>query len=194
MKPNRFERSYRDTTPLKDVVAKHFSALTPIARSSGKIGLNCDFCGLPFETYSCWAKRTAHHYCGRACSSAAKEKKEQVNCVICGASFEIIPSLAAGRLRKVTCSVACSRKKKSAFLLGEASNMYASAIFNFGHHEWGEKISKKLTNDMVSKIRLDNRSQMRIAKDFGISQSAVSQIKSGVVWRKLSTEESSVNS
>ena len=53
-----------------------------------------------------------------------------------------------------------------------------------GTHLSGSKIANsKLSDEDVAAIRSDRRSQKIIAADFSISQSLVSRIKSGAVWR-----------
>lgn len=47
----------------------------------------------------------------------------------------------------------------------------------------------KLTEEEVQAIQADSRRQIDIARDFGISQSHVSAIKHGLVWRHLLTNE-----
>ena len=60
-----------------------------------------------------------------------------------------------------------------------------------GTHLSGSKIANsKLSDEDVAAIRSDRRSQKLIAADFSISQSQVSRIKSGAVWR-ISTLPSS---
>lgn len=46
----------------------------------------------------------------------------------------------------------------------------------------------KLSQREVTAIRLDARAQVRIAADYGISQSLVSQIKRGKVWAELTEQ------
>lgn len=40
----------------------------------------------------------------------------------------------------------------------------------------------KLTHDIVASIRLDNRTQHEIASQYGVSQTTISEIKSGKTW------------
>ena len=83
------------------------SQLTKIQHS--KLPFNCDYCGVSFEKYACWAKRTAHHYCGRACASAAKVIRIPKNCVVCDAEIFLTPTYYN---RVATCSKECMRKKR----------------------------------------------------------------------------------
>lgn len=180
MKPNRFERNYRDTPAPAEGVQREFSNKTPMGRSAGKIAMSCDHCGLSYETYACWAKRTARHFCSRACANAAKEVRVEKSCVICGTVFTATPSTVD---KSSTCSRKCLRENRRRFLLSEASNMSESSIFNYGNHEHGAGlVFAKLDEDKVRAIRDDQRTQSAIAADYGISQSAVSQIKLRTIW------------
>lgn len=103
-KPKRNERSIADTPPSKDARLWHRSNLTELARAAGKIRLSCDFCGLEFETYACWAKRYSAHFCSHACAGEYKKIPVEKHCVICGAVFTTNPTTA---MRYVTCSRKC---------------------------------------------------------------------------------------
>ena len=96
-------------TPPKDGMKYQRSQLTGISRNKSKLPFNCDHCGLLFETYACWAKRHATHYCGRACASASRIIRFPKDCVICGFIMMLTPSLA---VKKFTCSRNCMRKKR----------------------------------------------------------------------------------
>ena len=104
MKPDVY-----NITPPKGGMKYHRSQLTGILRSKAKVPFNCDRCGLLFETYACWAKRYATHYCGRACAWASRIIRFPKDCVICGFIMMLTPSLA---VRKFTCSRNCMRKKR----------------------------------------------------------------------------------
>lgn len=178
-KPNRFERSMRETFPLKDGMSNHTSNKTKLSRSSSKVSLNCDMCGIGFEKYACWAKRTKNHYCGRGCSNEAKRRVAERQCIECGKHMEMIP----GNLDRLsTCSKECSSERRRKHLLNEYANMSQSSIYNYGNHEKGSQISGKLDENMVRLIRADERSQAKIARDYGISQTTVSHIKRGSTW------------
>jgi hypothetical protein len=185
MKPNRFERNYRDTFPLKSGVAKEFSNATPMSRTAGKINMDCDHCGLAYETYACWAKRVAHHYCSRACASAAKETPVEKTCIVCGSVFTTVPSSLK---RHSTCSINCLKKNRARLLKIHANDMSKSPIYNYGNHERGSQVSKKLTEEDVKKIKADQRPQTAIAKDYGIGQTTVSHIKTGKSWMHVVCE------
>jgi len=179
MKPNRFERNYRDTPPPRSGMQCEIANKTPMTRSAGKIGMSCDHCGMGYETYACWAKRTAHHYCSKACANSAKETPVEKTCVICGEIFITTPAAA---WKFSTCSRKCLKEKRRRFLLAEAANMGQSRVFNYGKHERGTQISKKLDDKKVREILNDPRSQSIIGKDYGIGQGHVSQIKRRVIW------------
>ena len=148
------------------------SGLTKLSKSSGKISLECEECGMEFETYACWAKRYSHHYCSHGCASKAKERSVVCQCAWCGKDFETIPSYKTAK-KLVTCSEGCESNKKS-------KKLKESPICNPNK---GEKSNlSKLTNDVVLKIRVETGSQKSIAIKYGVSQSLVSQIKSGKVW------------
>ena len=107
--PVKYERHYRDTLPVKGVSTLEGSQLTPLSRNKGKLAFNCDMCELPFEKYACWAKRSAHHYCSRACASAAKVVRVEVQCVVCDSKMMVKPAYLK---RVTTCSKECMRKKR----------------------------------------------------------------------------------
>lgn len=182
MKPNRFERNWRDTIPLKSGVRGETSNPTKLSRSSSKISLNCDMCGISFEKYACWAKRTSNHYCGRGCANEAKRRVAERRCIECGKHMLMIPS---NLTRISTCSTECSSERRRKHMLNEAQNMTTSAIYNYGIHEKGSQVSVKLDENMVRAIRLDSRPQSRIAREYGIGQSTVSHIKLGYTWRHV---------
>ena len=50
-------------------------------------------------------------------------------------------------------------------------------------------VNAKLSRDAVEKIRSDTRSQRKIAKDYGVSQVQICNIKNGKVWVKLHFSE-----
>lgn len=179
MKPNRFERSYRDTIPLEGVTTKSLSNSIPMSRSAGKISMSCDHCGMTYETYACWAKRVARHYCSKACANAGKETPIEKTCAVCGETFITTPAAA---WKFSTCSKKCMTVKRRQFLLAEAKNMGSSSVYNYGKHERGGQISKKLNDDVIREIINDPRPQAEIGKDYGICQSHVSQIKRRVIW------------
>jgi hypothetical protein len=183
MKPNRFERDYKDTPAPAAGVVREFSNKTKLARTQGKININCDLCGMPYETYACWAKRTNNHYCSRACANAAKEIPVEKCCVVCGTTFIANPTTAK---KLSTCSRRCLKENRSRFLTKEAKNMAESPIFNYGDHEKGADIgNSKLSDDDIFAIRADLRPQKQIAAQYGISQSNVSHIKNRDTWAHL---------
>lgn len=187
MKPNRFERSYRDTIPVNGVTTKSLSNPTPMSRSAGKIGMSCDHCGMTYETYACWAKRVARHYCSKACANAGKETPIEKTCAVCGETFITTPAAA---WKFSTCSKKCMSERKRQFLLAEAKNMDTSSVYNYGKHERGGQISKKLNDDLVREILNDPRPQSEIGKDYGICQSHVSQIMRRVIWGHVTDKPS----
>lgn len=186
MKPNRFERNYRDTIPQNKVTTKSLSNATPMSRSAGKIGMSCDHCGMSYETYACWAKRVARHYCSKACSNAGKETPVEKECSICGTVFITTPSAAC---KHSTCSRKCLKEKRSIFLKQQARDMAHSSIYNYGDHERGSTISKKLDENQVNEILSDTRSQQKIAESYGVSQGAVSYIKQRITWAHVQSVE-----
>lgn len=155
---------------------------TKVSRTHGKIPMNCDQCGLAYETYACWAKRQSHHFCSKACSNEFKKIEIKKNCCICGTEFIVAPFSFK---RKATCSARCSREKKSEFLNKQVADMANSPIFRYGDHEKGVEISSKLDDDSIRKIRADQRPQATIAADFGISQPLVCMIKTKQIWRHV---------
>lgn len=109
MKANGYERHYTNIAPPKDGMSYHRGQLTSVQRNNAKLGFNCDHCGIPFEKYACWAKRTSNHYCGRGCASAAKVVRIPKPCVVCGTEMLLIPS----SFKRVSgCSKTCQRKRR----------------------------------------------------------------------------------
>ena len=115
MSLNRFERDYRDTPAPAAGVEREFSNKTKLSRAQGKIHLNCDLCGMPFETYACWAKRVSRHYCSRACASDGKITQVENTCVICGDTF-ITKKSDHEMNKKTACSTECRKEKRSRFM------------------------------------------------------------------------------
>ena len=106
---NGYDAHYRSIAPPKSGLLGQSSALTALSKVKSKLLFNCEHCGLPFEKYACWAKRTSHHYCSRACAWAAKVIQIPKNCVVCNAEMLLNPSKYA---RVSTCSRDCLRKKR----------------------------------------------------------------------------------
>ena len=109
MSPKGYQNNYREITPPKEGLQYHRSQLTKLAVTKGKLLFNCDYCELPFEKYACWAKRSKHHYCSRACSHASKIVRFPKNCVVCGTEMLVTPSSFNSIY---TCSRVCLRKKR----------------------------------------------------------------------------------
>ena len=130
MKPSRFERNYRDTPPPVGGVEREFSNKTKLARTHGKIYLNCDLCMMLYETYACWAKRANRHYCSRACASEGKITQVENACAICGDTFLMIKSNYEHN-RKTTCSKECRSLKRSRHMAGwNAKNLLRIQLAN----------------------------------------------------------------
>jgi hypothetical protein len=109
MKGNGYERHYKDIAPPKSGLFLQKANPTKMVRNKSKVGFNCDYCEIPFEKYACWAKRTSHHYCGRACAWAAKVVRIPKDCVVCGTEMMLTPTDHA---KIATCSKPCLRKKR----------------------------------------------------------------------------------
>lgn len=109
MKGNGYEQHYKNILPPKDGMGYQRAQLTTLQRNKSKLSFNCDHCGLPFEKYACWAKRTKNHYCGRACASAAKVVRIPKPCVVCGNEMLLTPTLFT---RTSACSKECMRKRR----------------------------------------------------------------------------------
>lgn len=153
---------------------------TPVIRTIGMIGMSCDWCGTNYETHACWAKRTKNHFCSQSCMSKFRTEIIKKNCIICNYEFTVQGTINA--TRTTTCSNKCMREKRRVFLKYQSLNMDISPIYNFGVHETGEKISKKLTENDILKIRSDKRSQAILAKEFNTSQSNICRIKNKKTW------------
>ena len=179
-KPNRFENSYRDTVPLVGVETREFAQKTKVAKTAGKIGMNCDNCGLLYETYACWAKRTNHHFCSRACGNSFKKIEIRKKCAVCGEIFTVSPS---DWFKYSTCSEQCmSNSRKVEYWKYELTeDKHPLAEASVGRRP----VNARLNDEDVVKVRLDNRPQREIAKDYGVNQSAISKIKLRVTYAKV---------
>lgn len=104
-----YDAHYRHIVPPTSGLLNQGSQLTPIAKVKSKLPFDCDHCGLSFEKYACWAKRSAHQYCSRACAWAAKVIRIPKNCVVCNTEMLLKPSNYA---RISTCSKPCLRKNR----------------------------------------------------------------------------------
>jgi len=104
-----YDVNYKQIPPPKSGLLKQGSQLTPLTKVKSKLPFNCDHCGLLFEKYACWAKRSAHHYCSRACNWASKIVRIPKNCVVCGTEMFLTPT---SYKRISTCSRTCLRKNR----------------------------------------------------------------------------------
>lgn len=104
-----YDANYRNIAPPKSGMLNQGSQLTPLTKIKSKLPFNCDHCGLLFEKYACWAKRSTHHYCSRACSWASKVIRVPKNCVVCHAEMFLTPTYYK---RVSTCSKICLRKNR----------------------------------------------------------------------------------
>lgn len=179
----KYERQLKDTPPMRGVVVGKLSNSLPLARSSAKVAVNCETCGIPFEKYACWAKRTAHHFCGRACASAFKKRPVECKCVICGAIYVTTP---VGAKRIKVCSRECLRERRRRLSMMWAQNPLTDWLHRYGNpHKGVETNLAKLTDDAVRKIRADQRSQSTIAKDYGVTQTLIQKVKAGLIWKHV---------
>lgn len=121
MKSTGYEKHYTEIIPPKDGMAFHKAS--PTKKLQSKLSFNCDHCGILFEKYACWAKRTTHHYCGRACASAAKVIRIPKNCVVCDTEMLLTPTYFK---RVSACSKTCQRKRRT----GNNSNLRSSPDYN----------------------------------------------------------------
>jgi hypothetical protein len=116
---SRAKQSICKSRALKD--APLAIGLKAIIASATKIGHNwgievsCDHCNIAFRKAASHAKRTAHNYCGHGCASAARRKRMETTCCICGTALEVTPS---DSVKYKTCSKPCEveRKKRLAGL------------------------------------------------------------------------------
>lgn len=96
--------------------AIHAKEITPPAplerRAGGKVLLACDHCGLQFWRKASYAKKHAHSYCGKGCSSAAQIRRIEKTCIICGVQYLIIPA-ADKKWPRATCGESeCIKKRQ----------------------------------------------------------------------------------
>lgn len=103
-----FTQNYRQIVPPKAGLRGEGSQKTPLSRTHGRINLNCEECGLIYETFVCWVKRNNHHFCGLACKNAWMITKVEIVCIVCGIKFDTQKS----RVKEtVTCSSKCKSEK-----------------------------------------------------------------------------------
>lgn len=171
--------TYQTIPPIKNGVEKSFSNKTKLNKIQGAISISCDHCGVEYRTYAAWIRKSKNHFCSTGCHDAWRTISLPATCEICGDQYFVTPSLMK---RKVTCSRKCLKEKRRLFMNLQVSNMGVSPIYNFGVHERGVQISKKLNNDLIRKIRLDNRTQQVIADELCVSQTLISQIKRRLIW------------
>ena len=164
MKPNRFEDSYRRTVPIRGVHTKNITNKAKVNKTAGKIGLNCDLCGLAFETYACWAKRYNHHFCSRACSSKFSEININNSCKECGKPITVTPTEYT---RIVTCSKECSdiHKRKHMLAIRDKALQGRTA---------SSKVASAIILAKILALNKEGLSQTAIGKIIGISQGVVS--------------------
>ena len=127
MKPNRFERSYRDTTPLVHGAYKDDAQLTPLSRIHGRIHLNCDNCNIVFTKHSS-ACKGYKNYCSRTCASEGR--KIPKTCIICGTRFK-------GSWRK-TCSADCKTEAYARIRRGKTCPRLSYAYVGFSCENCGK--------------------------------------------------------
>ena len=137
MRGNGYENHYKDIPPPKEGLRYQTGQLTPLARNKSKIGVNCDHCGIAFEKYACWAKRTAHHYCGRSCANAAKIVRIPKACVVCNCEMLLTPT---DYPKISTCSKTCLRKKR----VKNNMNLRSSADY--------KSIASRLKKNQICKV------------------------------------------
>jgi hypothetical protein len=89
---------------------------TKLAGATGKISMDCDECGLTYETQACWAKRVNNHFCSKGCSDKYSKVEIKKACQMCEAEFITNPTTY---FKHVTCSSKCKKKKYSIQLLAE---------------------------------------------------------------------------
>ena len=95
-------------------------------------------------------------------------------------SYEIhYGKIPAGMCVLHKCDVPACVNPNHLFLGTKLDNMIDKENKNRGNHK------TKLTPDVVLKIRLSNSTQREIAKQYDISQSAVSMIKNGLRWSNV---------
>lgn len=101
--------SYAWFNPMK-ITAIKLTNKTKLINCTGMIGLNCENCGISYETQACWAKRVFNHFCSKSCHDEWREIKIKKSCINCGAGFIVNPTTY---FKKKTCSIKCSNKIKS---------------------------------------------------------------------------------
>ena len=153
--------------------SKEISNKTPLARTTGKVQLDCPICALSFERYACWAKRHKINYCSKACADEAKRRPIECTCVVCGGIFISTPA-EVSRKRIVTCSDRCMRLRRSN--LTKEGVLLKQGTFQYASNTRGKGFGR-LSPDDVSKILQDGRTRRAIADDFGIHIETVTLLR-----------------
>ena len=110
-------------------------------------------------------------------TSPTAENKNKTHCVH-GHELSGENLLVSSGGRRV-CRI-CHRKQKSAWKQKNKGSGQVSCELHG---------SAKLTNKQAASIKLDDRSNAEIAKQYGIDKSTVASIKRGATWKKLKTTE-----
>jgi 5-methylcytosine-specific restriction endonuclease McrA len=128
-------------------------------RKSGKIAVECDYCGSEFRKYPSVAEQSEMNFCDRDCHSSwqseCRPKEEHnwynggpeiVECSQCGESIERKPSMAKKR-KNHFCSDACSRQWKSENRVGPNHPNWQGYSEGYYGKNWPEQRQKRLEKD-----------------------------------------------
>lgn len=107
----RVERGWRKwlDTPPAGVFGGERNNVTPLRRSTSKLGFTCPICFVGFERFAAHAKRVKVSYCSLPCAWKGREVKVETNCVVCNKQMLQNPTLAS---RVITCSKRCSSVRR----------------------------------------------------------------------------------
>ena len=145
------------------------SGLTSLARTTGKIGLDCPVCGIAFERYACWVKRKKVCYCSKACSDEAKRTPAEFACVVCAKKFICMPcEISRGSV--ATCSKECrSANRRALTFLGVLLNQP-------GRHGRADG-NGKLTIEQAEEIASSTLSTCVLVQRYSVSSTTVRNIR-----------------
>lgn len=170
-----------DDVAAPDLTAE-LSNKSAISRKYGHVSLICPVCGISFTRKASEAKRHATSYCGKACAGFACRRQVEVECKACRTLFTVRKS----HVGRITC---CSEKCRR-IVVSENTTAMDLSRWKSGVFKGGEKSSgAKLTEEQARSILADQRRQVDIAQDYGISRAAVGHLKRGRTWANLTDNQ-----
>lgn len=186
------ERHYRDIAPPINGLQFQFSNKTKLEIAKGKIQLNCNWCGLLYETYACWAKRQSRHYCSRSCTGLGKRNQSPAKCVACGKNF-LAENYSREMKDRITCSPEClHQRKKELFLENDsaiAKKLNGLSIpikKSMPPQKYDPSKYSKITEAQAKEIIQSDDGNAILSERYGLSKEAIRLIRIRRTWRNVS--------